>query len=431
MKRIIALSLACILLLTGCAQNQITSDPTPAAEETTTTEEKTEAEVSEEAENDTAQESSAEETVSVAVPDDDADTTPYEYEVDFKNLDDADLMDYVEDSIYEEVVANLDSDKYFVQNVEAIYISQEYIDELAFNSQSNIYFGYTLAELDEQFQGTRYVFTLGDEGDTVVQPFEDYDDTYDKVIRNVAIGTGVILVCVTVAVVTGGVGAPAVSIIFATAAKTGTICALSSGALGGVAAGVVTGIQTKDMEQAKKAALLAGSEGFKWGAISGAVAGGASEAIALKGATLNGLSMDQAAIIQRESKYPLDVIKQFHSPEEYEVFKAASLKAKMINGKTALIRSDIDLNLIDEFGRTNLQRMQAGLSPLDANGMTFELHHIGQNADATLAILTQAEHDNAALHGFKAISEIDRAAFAVQRRQFWKTMAQVLSSGGI
>ena len=103
----------------------------------------------------------------------------------------------------------------------------------------------------------------------------------------------------------------------------------------------------------------------------------------------------------------------------------------MINGQTALIRSDIDLNMVDEFGRTNLERMASGLSPLDANGATYELHHIGQKADATLAILTQAEHDNAALHGFKAISEIDRTAFASQRRNFWKSMSVLLQSGGI
>ena len=31
-----------------------------------------------------------------------------------------------------------------------------------------------LADLDAQFQGTRYVFTLGDNGETTVVPFEDY-----------------------------------------------------------------------------------------------------------------------------------------------------------------------------------------------------------------------------------------------------------------
>ena len=434
MKKLLSLILVCALILSGCAQGQgNSSTESPTSEEQKVTPTKVvEDDTSKTAENGGVTPIGDVPIDQIPIAEgEDADRTPYDYEISFESLNDSELLTYVEDNVYDGLVEQLNSDGYFVENVSAVYISQEYIDELTFNSQSNIFFGYTLAELDEAFQGTRYVFTLGDEGDTVVTAFEDYDDTYEQVIKNVAIGTGVILVCVTVSVVSGGVGAPAVSMIFAAAAKSGTVFALSSGAFSGIAAGITTGIQTGDMEQAKKAAALAGSEGFKWGAIIGTISGGASEAIALKGATMNGLTMNEAATIQKESKYPIEIIKQFHTTEEYEAIKAANLKPYMINGKTALIRSDIDLNLVDELGRTNLQRMSVGLSPLDANGMSYELHHIGQNADATLAILTQAEHDNAALHGFKAISEIDRLQFAKQRKLFWKAMAKLLESGGI
>ena len=428
MKRIISLILACALILSGCAQAQGTSVVTYETEQVEVQNESLNN--SDEVNKEVKETDQLNEEIPTA-EEEDADPSPYEYVVDFESLDDADLMRYVEDNIYAELVEKLDSDEYFVENVSTAYVSQEYIDELTFNSQSNIYFGFTLAELDEMFQGTRYVFTLGEEGDTIVTAFEEYDDTYEKVIKNVAMGSGVILVCVTVSVVTGGVGAPAVSMIFVASARTGTIYALSSGALSAVAAGVVTGIQTKDMEQAKEAALLAGSESFKWGAISGVISGGASEAIVLKGATMKGLTMNEAAVIQKASKYPVEVIKQFHNIEEYEVFKTANLKPYMINGKTALVRADIDLKQLDELERTNLRRMELGLAPLDANGASYELHHIGQEADATLAILTQAEHDNAVLHGYKIISEIDRKAFAAQRRKFWKTMAIVLETGGV
>ena len=243
----------------------------------------------------------------------------------FSDLADVNLLPYLEDSIYSELVTALNSEDYFVENVNAIYISKEYLEEVAYNSQENIYFGYTLSELDSYFQGTRYVFTLGDDGQTVVTEFQKYDDTYDQMLKNVAIGTGVILVCVTVSIVTYGAGAPAVSMIFAASAKTGTIMALSSGVFSGVSAGVVKGIETGDLNESMKAAALAGSEGFKWGAISGTIAGGAGEAIALKGATLNGLTMNEAALIQRESKLPLEFIKNFHSMDEYTVLKNAGL----------------------------------------------------------------------------------------------------------
>lgn len=136
---------------------------------------------------------------------------------DFHGLNDPALLPYIEDTLYSGLVNSLDSEEYFVQNVSAIYISQEYLDELEYNSEANIFFGYTLEELNEQFQGEKYIFTLGDDLQTVVEPWTDYDDTYERVIRNVAIGTGVILICVTVSVVTAGVGAPAISMVFAAA----------------------------------------------------------------------------------------------------------------------------------------------------------------------------------------------------------------------
>ena len=289
-----------------------------------------------------------------------------------------------------------------------------------------MFFGYSLKDIESVYKDQKYVFTLSDTGETIVQPFDSYDETFEKVAKNVAVGTGVILVCVTVSAATAGTGAPAISMIFAASAKTGTVMALSGGAIGATATGIVTGIQTGDVERSLKEAAVSGSEGFKMGAITGVVQGGASEAIALKGMTLNGLSMNEAAMIQKESKYPNNVIKQIHNMDEYNALKSADLKAKMVNGKTALIKENIDLNLVDEMGHTNLERMAEGYSPLDKNGHKYELHHIGQKNDATLAVLTREEHDSKFLHGFKEISEIDRKAFKKQRKQFWKTMAAML-----
>lgn len=347
----------------------------------------------------------------------------------FTGMNDADLPDYIEDTLYTSLVSELDSDEYFVENVEAVYISQEYLDELAYNSQANVFFGYTLAELNQQFDGSKYIFTLGDDNETTVEPWEDYDDTYDQIIRNVAVGTGVILVCVTVSVVSGGA---AVSMIFAVAAKSAAIGALSGAALGGVSAGIVTGVQTGDMDEALKAAALAGSEGFKWGAITGAISGGVSEYAGLKGATLNGLSMNEAAAIQKESGYPLDVIKGFKSMEQYEICQKAGLKPALVNGKTALVRNIDITKVVDDYGRTNLQRMQQGLAAIDpATGQSYQLHHIGQKMDSTLAILTESEHmqggNNTIWHELGKASEIDRKVFDKQREAFWKALAELLA----
>lgn len=332
MKRIIALVLSLAMLLTGCATPQ--QDSSETASEST-----------------------------IETP---ADEIVWEnIEPQYDSLDDEELLAHVEDLVYRETVLSLDSDEFLVENVSAVYISKEYLDEVAFNSQSNIYFGYTLAELDELFQGTRYVFTLDEYGQTSVQEFQEIEDiSAETMLKNVAIGTGVILVCVTISTVSAGIGAPAaITVIFAASAKMGAIFALSSGTMGVITAGIVKGYQTGDVNEALEAAALSGSEGYKWGAIIGSITGGTKEAFVLNAATKNGLTMSEAAIIQRESGLPMDVITQFHSMDEYLVYKNAGLKPVMVNGRTALVQN-IDLNYVSQLPDgtevTNLVRMQRG-----------------------------------------------------------------------
>ncbi len=354
-------------------------------------------------------------------------------------LDDKILLSYIEDLVYGEAVLSLNSEDYFIENVSAVYISKEYIDELAFNSQANIFYGYTLAELDDIFQGIRYIFTLDENGQTTVTEMLAIEDlSTETMLKDVAIGTGVILVCVTVSAVSAGVGAPAVSVIFATSAKTGAIMALSSGALGGLSAGIVTGIETGDLKKSKEEALLVGSEAFKWGAIAGAIVGGVGETFALKQATANGLTMNEVAIIQKDSMLPKEIITQLHSLEEYYVYKDVGLRPIIVNNKVALVQN-IDLNYVSQLPDgnkvTNLVRMQKGYAPLDPKtGKAYQLHHIGQKKDATLAILTEAQHqgNSTILNIVDKTSEINRSEFTTVRKEFWEYMGKVVfANGGI
>ena len=143
MKRLIAVLLSIVMMLTGCGQAQLqTAEPSDNL---------TQIEITEPA------------------------TMPFVWEdvvPQYASLDDAELLSHVEDLVYRDTVASLNTDEYIVENVSAVYISKEYLDEVAFNSQSNIYFGYTLAELDEMFQGTKYIFTLGNDGTTTVQELQ-------------------------------------------------------------------------------------------------------------------------------------------------------------------------------------------------------------------------------------------------------------------
>ena len=403
MKRMIALLLSSIMVLTGCGKVQ--------PQETT---------------NNKIDPPAVSATDNVA----DGQLVLKEIKPQFNALDDEQLLIHTEDLVYREAVSAINSEEYFVENVSAVYISKEYLDELAFNSQSNIYFGYTLAELNEIFQGTKYIFTLSEDGSTAVQELQEIEDvSTETMLKNVAIGTGVILVCVTVSVVSAGVGAPAVSMIFAASATTAKTFAISSAAFGGITAGVVRGIETGDFNEAIEAAAMGATEGFKWGAISGAVVGGVSQGSALYGAAKQtNFTMNQYAQIQQETGYPLDVIKQFHTMDEYQAFRNANLKPVVVGNKTALVKTDIDLAKVDAKGRTNLERMKQGLAPQDPTGVSYELHHVGQKKDGTLAIMSQIEHDNPAIHGFLQKTEAHAAGtnWDAERQAFWKAFAELV-----
>lgn len=428
MKRIIALILSCAICLTACGSAQSTesvsnnTETESVAETQDNTSESVEEEVSSTEKSETEEQAIA--SADPAVYQDIEDQKIADENLD---LSDENLQQYLRDRIYTEAIEEFDSDEYCVENVQTIYYSKEYIEQLAYNSQENLYFGFTQAELDSQFQGKKYVFTLDENtGETTVVEVESYEDhSTEEILKNVAIGTGVILVCVTVSVATGGT-APAVSMIFALGAKTGTAMALSGGAIGGLSAGLVKGYQTGSFSDAMNVAALGASDGFKWGAIVGALSGGATEAWGLHKATANRLTMNEAAAIQRESKYPLDLISQFKSKAEYEIYRDASLRTQMVNGKLALVR-DIDLNykssLPDGTEVTNLQRMQRGYAPLDpATGKAYQLHHINQDPNGTLTILKEAEHQgNSSILNNPDIveSKIDREAFSKIRKDFW------------
>jgi hypothetical protein len=411
MKRIIAMALAFTMLLTACSA---TADSNVADMDRT---------VVTEQEDVIADESEIESEEASILENDD------NFDVSIKGLEDENLLQYVEDNMYTELIGALDSEEYYVENIEAVYYPKEYIEALASNSQENLYFGCTAAELDAQFHGTKYVFTLGADGQTCVIPMETLiDDVYIKALEDVIVGTGAILICVTVSV-TSAPAAPAISMIFAASATTGTRVALESGAMGFVAAAIVKGYETENFEQAMKAGVEASGEGFKWGAITGIIMGGIGETIALKGTTMNGLTINEAAKIQKESGYPLEVIKQLKSYEEYEIYKESGLYTKMVDGKLALVRN-IDLDYISELPNgekvTNLVRMERGYAPLDpVTGKVYQLHHINQDSNGTLAILTEAEHqgNSSILNIFGKESEIDRKAFEKIRQEFWKKYA--------
>ena len=83
-------------------------------------------------------------------------------------------------------------------------------------------------------------------------------------------------------------------------------------------------------------------------------------------------------------------------------------------GTRTILARDLDMQIVDENGMTNLQRLQNGKNAVDANGNPFEWHHVGQKNDGALAMLSRTEHDAKGLH-FAQESEIERQAFNTEK----------------
>ena len=144
----------------------------------------------------------------------------------------------------------------------------------------------------------------------------------------------------------------------------------------------------------------------------------------------NGLSEDEKKRVKEaHPDWPDSIIDAISSWKEYEIYHNAGVKYEKINGKDCLIRTDIDMDQKDEYGRTNKERMEQGLSPLDKDGNPIELHHIGQKADSPLAELTKSEHrgkgNDAVLHNKNQNTEIDRNVFREEKETHWEKRAQV------
>lgn len=267
-KRILSLILVVALVLVGCGSSEEKSS------------EKSNGTVSESAESS--------EEMETTEPVDDG--TLDEQLSKMSGLDDPSLLQYVEDDIYATIEEKLGSEDFVIDDIAASYVSKEYLEEIEYNSKENVFFGYSLSDIEKEFVGKKYVFTLGDSGETVVTEFVETqpDETFNTVLKNVLIGSGVILVFVGATLLTGGTaafgagaataGVSKVGLIFAASAKGAVEFGLSSAVIGGLSSGVITGVQTGDIDEALKSALVGASEGFKVGAITGGVLKGLSAA---------------------------------------------------------------------------------------------------------------------------------------------------------
>lgn len=142
--------------------------------------------------------------------------------------------------------------------------------------------------------------------------------------------------------------------------------------------------------------------------------------------------------IKEETGWSDEIVDYIRSMKEYEIYKNAGLEEREINGKKCLPRNDIDLeqkNIIKDKNSqekviTNRELMAKGYAPLDKNGKSIELHHIGQKSNSPFAELTKTEHirngNDTILHDKNKESEIDRVKRHLkEKREYWKARSEM------
>jgi len=140
--------------------------------------------------------------------------------------------------------------------------------------------------------------------------------------------------------------------------------------------------------------------------------------------------VDDKNKINENSEYSKDVNERIRTPEELEVYQNEELREGKVNDRTVLKDDSIDPELTDERGRTNLERMEKGKAPLDENGDSYNLHHIGQNSDSPLAELKDKTHksNDSILHDKSKPTEIHNENSGVdwnkERSEHWKARAE-------
>lgn len=136
-----------------------------------------------------------------------------------QKMSDADFVKKLEDSVYQLIVKDLDENgnrkDLQVQDVKAVYLSKEYLEQYTYNTKETKFFGTTLGELEKKFDKQKYVFDIDENGKTTCHAVGDFDNTFEEVTQAALLGSGVILISVTIVCVTGG--APVTALVACTA----------------------------------------------------------------------------------------------------------------------------------------------------------------------------------------------------------------------
>lgn len=145
--------------------------------------------------------------------------------------------------------------------------------------------------------------------------------------------------------------------------------------------------------------------------------------------------MNEVAKIQKESKWPTDVIKSIKNMDQYNLYKQANLKHVVIKNRNYLIKDiDLDYKVLQNDGEylTNRELMRIGRSPVDKiTNEKIELHHLNHEIDGTLATISFSEHRASGVNTILHDSSIEKGVhskigsmWTPAKVQHWKDLLE-------
>ena len=93
--------------------------------------------------------------------------------------------------------------------------------------------------------------------------------------------------------------------------------------------------------------------------------------------------------------------------------------------------NSFDPAYVDPLGRTNIERMEAGLAPIGYDGYSVEIHHLDQSDTGAVVEMMSSVHKSNyyEIHSNTGQypSAIDRPAFNTWRNLYWKWRSTTFS----
>ena len=170
----------------------------------------------------------------------------YAENITFTGISDPALRDYLSEKITSLLGDTLSEDMEVV-SVETKYLSKEYLEELRYNSEMNVFFGYTAAELSEMLSGDMVYLTIDQDAEVSAQEVQEGEkkDYLQKLIQIVSDPRSIMLISVVLKKV--HTGNPIADVILSVCADTAEEYAASGDVLSSVVSGLSENISDPDV----------------------------------------------------------------------------------------------------------------------------------------------------------------------------------------